>query len=66
MSADEAIWIKSSRSLSTGACVELARDGDAVLVRHSKQPEVVIRYTVAEMAAFLEGVRDREFDHLLK
>jgi len=45
--------------------VEVARDGEAVLVRHSHNPDVVIRYSLAEMTAFLQGVHAREFDHLV-
>lgn len=58
-------WIKSSASLNAGACVEMAIDGNTVLVRHSRQPDVTIRYSRAEMDAFFTGVRASEFDHLI-
>lgn len=58
-------WIKASASISNGACVELAADQDSVLMRHSRQPDLQIRYTHEEMAAFFDGVKNHEFDHLL-
>jgi hypothetical protein len=59
-------WIKSSRSYGIGECVELAADGDMVALRDSKNPAVAhFRFTRAEMAAFLDGARRGEFDHLV-
>ena len=58
-------WIKARRSISNGACVELALDGDAIALRHSHHPEVVLHYTRDELAAFLDGAKRGEFDHLL-
>jgi hypothetical protein len=60
-------WIKVSRSGSEGQCVELrTREGD-VEVRDSKAGEAspILRFTPAEFAAFLDGARNGEFDHLL-
>jgi hypothetical protein len=65
MPEEERKWIKSTSSIGQGACVELAMQDDEVLIRHSRRPTVVISYTRAEIAAFFEGVRRREFDHLL-
>jgi hypothetical protein len=43
--------------------VEIARDGDLVLVRDSKNPESPpLRFTGPEWTAFLAGARDGEFD----
>ena len=58
-------WIKASQSLATGACVELAADGDLVLLRDSKHPEIVLSFTRAEMSAFLAGAGCGEFTHLV-
>lgn len=58
-------WIKASRSVSANACIELALDGDAIALRNSRDPDVVLRYTHAELAAFLDGAKRGEFDHLL-
>ena len=57
-------WIKSSASYASGACVEFAQQGDTVLLRDSKDPAVWLRYTRAEIGAFLTGAKLGEFDHL--
>jgi hypothetical protein len=60
-----ASWFKSSFSSGQGgACVEHARlpDGSRA-VRHSKDPEgPSLIFTPAEWEAFLQGVRNGEFD----
>jgi hypothetical protein len=57
------VWKKSTRSGSSGNCVEVAATGDLILVRHSKNPSgPALAFTVAEWAAFLAGVRAGEFD----
>ena len=61
-------WQKSRRSNPSGNCVELAvvPAGDAVAVRNSRDPDgPALVYTRAEIAAFLGGVLDGDFDHLL-
>nr|WP_219416707.1 DUF397 domain-containing protein [Pseudonocardia nigra] len=58
-------WIKSSRSIGANACVELAPHGDLIALRDSKNPDVHLLYTHAEMDAFLYGAKRGEFDHLL-
>jgi hypothetical protein len=46
-----------------GNCVEVARDGDQVLVRDSKDPAgPVLAFTAGEWAAFAAGVKACEFD----
>ena len=59
-------WRKSSASNPSGNCVELAELPDgAVAMRNSRQPGgPALVYTHAEMAAFLAGVRNGEFDDL--
>ena len=59
-------WRKSSRSNAGGNCVEVARlDDETIGVRDSKNPDgVVLRFTRAEWAAFLDGVALREFDSI--
>lgn len=58
-------WRKSSFSQGQGACVELADLGDGVAVRDSKDPGgPVLRFTRAELAAFLAGAKAGEFDDL--
>jgi hypothetical protein len=43
----------------------MRRSGDAIEVRDSKDPDgAVLRYTSAEWAAWLDGAKKGEFDHL--
>ena len=66
MAADELTWVKARRSMGTGACVELAIDGDRVALRNTRYPDVVLRFTRDEMRAFLDGAAHHEFDHLVE
>jgi hypothetical protein len=55
-------WQRSS-FCANGACVEVARTDDRVLMRDSKDPEgTSISATTAEWAAFVERARTGEFD----
>jgi hypothetical protein len=59
-------WRKSSYSGAVGNCVEVARlaNGD-IAVRNSRFPDgPALVYTPAEIAAFVDGARDGEFDDL--
>jgi hypothetical protein len=59
-------WRKASASNASGACVEVAvLPGGDVAVRNSRHPSgPALVYTQTEIAAFLAGVRDGEFDDL--
>ncbi|WP_367318990.1 DUF397 domain-containing protein [Streptomyces sp. HUAS ZL42] len=60
-------WIKSRHSNAEGNCVEVATltDGD-IAMRNSRDPDgPALVYTPAEVSAFLAGVKDGEFDHLV-
>ena len=59
-------WRKSRESNPSGNCVEVAELPDgAVAVRNSRDPQgPALVYTRAEIAAFLTGVRNGEFDDL--
>ena len=55
-------WHRSTAS-NVGNCVEVARSGGSVLVRHSRQPAgPLLKFTAAEWEAFLAGARGGEFD----
>ncbi|MFJ8790714.1 DUF397 domain-containing protein [Streptomyces sp. NPDC102462] len=60
-------WIKSRHSNAEGNCVEVAAlSGGCVAMRNSRDPDgPALVYTPAEMAAFLAGAKDGEFDNLL-
>lgn len=55
---------KSTFSDNNG-CVELAADGDSILLRDSKDPDgPVLQFTRHEIDAWLQGARAGEFDDL--
>jgi hypothetical protein len=59
-------WIKSSSSMAANACVELAKAGNLIALRDSKNPSIApFYYTHKEFGAFLHGAKRGEFDHLL-
>ena len=57
-------WTKSTRSNGSGECVETAQlPGGSRAVRDSKDPDgPVLVFTPSEWRAFVEGVKDGEFD----
>ncbi|MHA6805702.1 DUF397 domain-containing protein [Salinifilum ghardaiensis] len=60
-------WRRSRYSGAVGNCVEVAELTDGgVAVRNSRHPNgPALVYTRAEMAAFLHGAKDGEFDDLV-
>ncbi|MFI5567099.1 DUF397 domain-containing protein [Streptomyces sp. NPDC051740] len=60
-------WIKSRHSNAEGNCVEVALLTDGgIAMRNSRDPDgPALVYTAAELAAFLAGAKDGEFDHLV-
>ncbi|MFJ4466671.1 DUF397 domain-containing protein [Streptomyces sp. NPDC089424] len=66
-SALDARWTKSRHSNAEGNCVEVAALTDGgVALRNSRDPDgPALVYTASELAAFLAGAKDGEFDHLV-
>ncbi|MEC4019580.1 DUF397 domain-containing protein [Streptomyces sp. H27-D2] len=60
-------WQKSRHSNPSGNCVELAGlPGGDIAVRNSRDPGgPALIYTRAEIAAFLDGAKDGEFDGIV-
>ncbi|MEU2156320.1 MULTISPECIES: DUF397 domain-containing protein [unclassified Streptomyces] len=62
-----ATWIKSTHSNATGNCVELATLPDgSIAMRNSRDPHgPALIYTRDELAAFVAGARDGDFDAMI-
>ena len=62
-------WQKSRRSNPSGNCVEMAQlpGGGGIAVRNSRDPEgPALVFTIDEIAAFVLGARDGDFDNLYR
>lgn len=60
----ELSW-RVARKCNSGDCVRVAAQGDEIVIGSSKHLDgPVISYTRSEWAAFVEGVREGDFDDL--
>ncbi|MEU3571516.1 DUF397 domain-containing protein [Kitasatospora sp. NPDC036755] len=57
-------WQKSSYSASSDNCVEVRSVDGLIEVRESDEGDVIVRTTRLNLAAFLQGAKAGEFDHL--
>lgn len=64
---DGAVWRKSQRSNSQGACVELARlDSATVAMRNSRDPRgTALIYSADAVRAMVGALRNGQFDYLV-
>jgi hypothetical protein len=63
-SVPDLVWRKARKS-GAGNCVEVARHGDLVALRDSKNPQGgVLLFTPEEIDCFIDGARHGEFDDL--
>jgi hypothetical protein len=61
-------WRKSKRSGALGNCVEVAKLASGeIAMRNSRFPDgAALVYTIDEIAAFIAGAKDGEFDDVLR
>ncbi len=66
MNPDPTRWIKASASGSGANCVEMRNHSNAVEIRDTKDAGdgPTLRFTPGEFAAWLDGAKNGEFDHL--
>lgn len=56
-------WLKARSSTVNGHCIEIASTAGNIAIRDSKDPDgPILVYTPSEFRAFLDGVRNGEFD----
>jgi len=60
----DSVWRKSTRSGSSGDCVEARRSDHAAQVRDSKdQAGPVLSFTADTWTGFVQGIKLGQFDH---
>jgi len=64
---ERVVWRKSHHSNPSGNCVEIAELPDGgIAIRNSRYPAgPALIYTRTEIAAFLRGAKDGDFDSML-
>jgi hypothetical protein len=61
-------WQKSSYSADAehNNCVEMAQTADAVLIRESDIPDVIVTTSRTRLRAFIHGIKTGRLDHLAR
>jgi predicted secreted Zn-dependent protease len=60
------IW-HTTLSCNGGACVKVAASAQAILIADSKEPDgPVLSYTQTEWQEFVAGIKNGDFDDLIK
>ncbi|GLZ00570.1 DUF397 domain-containing protein [Actinoplanes sp. NBRC 103695] len=54
------VWTRSS-FCSSGACAEVAFDGEFVYLRNNREPEKIIKLDLDEWAALKQGIHNGDF-----
>jgi hypothetical protein len=63
--SERIVW-RVSRTCDSGACVGVARRGEAVLIANTNDPDgSVINFTTEEWRQFLAGVKLGDFDGIV-
>ncbi|WP_300614581.1 DUF397 domain-containing protein [Trebonia sp.] len=58
-------WRKAQRSISNGACVEVASAPESVIIRDSQDPHgLVLRYSATSWKSFTSAARRGDFDRI--
>jgi len=58
---------RTALNCNGGACIQVAASGQAVLIGNSREPSgPVLAYTPEEWREFVIGVKEGDFDDLLK
>ncbi|MGW3227480.1 DUF397 domain-containing protein [Kitasatospora sp. NPDC001095] len=60
----DSTWQKSSYSAANSECVEVRAADGVIELRESDEGDVIVRTTVRKFAAFLQGAKAGDFDHL--
>ncbi|MGW3073725.1 DUF397 domain-containing protein [Kitasatospora sp. NPDC001132] len=60
----DSTWQKSSYSAANSECVEVRAADGVIELRESDEGDVIVRTTTPRFAAFLQGAKAGDFDHL--
>ena len=58
------VWHRGKRRCESGACAEVARKGDVVLLRSTLNPDVTVAFRRDEWKELLVAMKEGDFDKL--